>query len=529
MKKILALLLVLVMALGCLAACAPKDPKPTNPPATNPPATGDSADNTTAAPTLMPVEDMPVVECVFAGPAHDDDEMVEEAMNKLLEKYEVQIDMTFIDFGEYTQKVGLMVNAEETFELMFTCGWCNPFLTLVEQGGLYPLDDLLESEAGKLLKEAVPEYMLLTGKDNTPSSDTYGQTFAIPNQQKQYYQIGYCFLKELCDKYNFDPYTIQEDIHNLDTFLAAVKEGEPDIIPYSSIQGWGNVIYDMPDARVSLTQGYVAYPDDITNIVHPNGENPVSVEDPFIPEEFQNYWKFLNNGWIRADTATLTDADEGADINAGKVACWKRFYSAAEGPNQAAMVGKEVIMVPVGVAEKDFLPGGDTMLGINASADEPEAAIKLWGILWTDVEVYNTLIYGVEGVHYNKTGEDRVELIGDGYAGRNAQAWAYADSFNAWKTPSQADDIYDIERKNNAEAFSNGYYFNFHFDNSAVEVEVANVAAVDAEYSKQYQYREDLEAWMAEWNQKKLDAGWQKISDEFMKQINAYIEANPVD
>jgi putative aldouronate transport system substrate-binding protein len=82
-----------------------------------------------------------------------------------------------------------------------------------------------------------------------------------------------------------------------------------------------------------------------------------------------------------------------------------------------------------------------TMNAISASSKNPEKAIKLLEVLNIDKEIFNLLCFGIEGEHYKKAGDNRIEKINDKY--KFTTAWMFGNQFNAYLTPEQTDDVWE--------------------------------------------------------------------------------------
>jgi putative aldouronate transport system substrate-binding protein len=89
----------------------------------------------------------------------------------------------------------------------------------------------------------------------------------------------------------------------------------------------------------------------------------------------------------------------------------------------------------------------EAMTAISRTTADAERAMMLLELINTDKELFNTLVYGISGKHYNKTGEDRIQLILDdsGKQKYNLPAWTLGCQFNAYKLPGQADDVWEQE------------------------------------------------------------------------------------
>ena len=91
------------------------------------------------------------------------------------------------------------------------------------------------------------------------------------------------------------------------------------------------------------------------------------------------------------------------------------------------------------------------------------------------------LCFGIEGEHYKKAGDNRIEKINDKY--KFTTAWMFGNQFNAYLTPEQTDDVWEKTIQMNDEAVR-AKYMGFIFDTDNFKNEVAAIAAVQGEYEK---------------------------------------------
>ncbi|MDU5650134.1 MAG: ABC transporter substrate-binding protein, partial [Clostridium perfringens] len=123
------------------------------------------------------------------GQTPKDLDMVQEKANEYLkEKINATIDMKFIDYGDYTQKMGVIINSGEPYDLAFTCSWANPYLENARKGAFLEIDELLETK-GKEMKSVIDERFWEGAKID-------GKTYAVPNQKEIGVAPMWVFTKE---------------------------------------------------------------------------------------------------------------------------------------------------------------------------------------------------------------------------------------------------------------------------------------------------------------------------------------------
>ena len=152
----------------------------------------------------------------------DDKEVFEQVNNYLADKIGVKLNVVKVGWGDYNQKMQVVINTGDQWDLCFTCSWANDYLQNAQKGAFLELDDLLQ-EQGKEMYDAIDPRFWEAAKVG-------GKTYGVPSEK----EIGSCpmwvFTKEYVDKYDI-PY---EDIHtleDLEPYLQLIQENEPDVVP----------------------------------------------------------------------------------------------------------------------------------------------------------------------------------------------------------------------------------------------------------------------------------------------------------
>uniref|UniRef100_UPI004056CF91 ABC transporter substrate-binding protein n=1 Tax=Agathobacter sp. TaxID=2021311 RepID=UPI004056CF91 len=500
-KKLLTMFLAGAMILSCFAGCGKAEEKQTE--ESNKTSVSEQSSAEEESKQEEP-EEIVTVKWHFPVDKPEDMEQVLEEVNKLLrERYSLELDFICVSSGEYDNRMQLMSASNEDHDLVFTSSWLNLFTTNVQRESLLPLDDLLKSEAGQLLASALPE-----GHTNVAAVN--GITYAVPNYQLQYSQRGYFVQKDLAEKYNLDVDSVK-NITDLEPFMEQIRDNEEGIWPLCIASGF-------PDY---LNCGFCEKFQDVALVA--NDDLNFTVKFVFEDERFDENLRLVNDyfkrGFIRSDQASITD--ETADLQANRYAI--RVGNAVPGSEAqiSASAGEEYILIKGSEPYKGRNAGGDTMTAINVNSKNPEAAIKMLGVMWTDKEIYNMLVFGLEGEHYKKVGENRIEPIADSGYDLSGMAWALGNQFNAYLIPGQADDVWEVTIKNNQEAPVSPLA-GFQPDTTMLKTEAANISSVKSEYFKSSIWAEDYEAWKKEYTDKLKAAGADTVIKEMQKQIDAW-------
>lgn len=531
MKKIIALLLVLVLAVSCIAGCTPAAPVDTK--ATTPNTdTKPTDDNKETEP--VEVEDrfdgkheiVPVTVVIRSSPQPDDLQVV-NAMNKILaERYNLKLNLIAVPGAEYQDRITLMMTSGETWDWCYTASWTNNYYDRAAMGAFYDLYQLKDTESWKELMEVYPE-----GWYNNAVID--GQLFGIPNYQIEYSPTSLYIRKDMAEKYNL-PYKNLDSIWDLHdeefyAWMLRVKEGEPDMYIYRPTGTWmGGTRIDQRRAADYNWAGY--YYDDTTEY-KAFFINEESFED--IVKQRMGMLKLIEDGIIREDVYTM--GDDTADFKAGKYVLWAGTGKPGGEAEVGASLGTECIQIYVG--SKDGNPpeyyrtatgGMTTVLGMNYASKDPEAALEFLKVMWTDVDLYNMFVHGIEGEHYKKVSENRVEPIADSGYSRSGYAWGFGNQFNAWLIPGQADDVWEQTIKMNSDAKPINTP-GFRPSTADVETEIAACKTVRAEYELQWlncKTEAEVRAWLTEFNAKLKEAGIMTIVENLQAELDKYCEAN---
>lgn len=90
----------------------------------------------------------------IGGEPKDYKQVMEKVNAYLGERIGVNLDMTFTDFGDYNQKMSVVVNSGENFDLAFTCSWAGDYLGNSRKGAFLELDPYLDT-LGKEMKATI--------------------------------------------------------------------------------------------------------------------------------------------------------------------------------------------------------------------------------------------------------------------------------------------------------------------------------------------------------------------------------------
>ncbi|MGQ9631007.1 MAG: ABC transporter substrate-binding protein [bacterium] len=459
-------------------------------------------------------EKLPPVKLIWYYPGtypQPDQDLVFAEANKIIkEKINATVEFRTVSWGDYTDKIGVIIASGEPYDLCFTANWMNNYHRNVAKGAFLPLDDLLDKYAPKL-KASVPEKIWAATK-------VKGKIYGIINYQISAMTNGLWFRKDLVEKYGFDVKSVKR-LEDVEPFLRTIKEKEPGMIPISNA--------NTPGTNVGYVLVYLGFDEiggrAIPGVVRLNDPS-MRVINQFATPEFKNWLHLMRDwyqkGYIRKDAIAIKDVNP--DLSAGKIAVgWEGNHKPGGDAEAKARWGYEVISTPI--SDSILLTSSiiATMHAISVTSKNPERAMMLMELMNTDKELYNLITFGIEGKHYRKVGPNRIEPIKDSKYNPGTP-WMHASTFNAYLLPGQPDDVWEKTKELNMSAKASPI-IGFAFDPEPVQSEIAQCQSVVKEFLPQLELGVvDPDVELPKFLDKLEKAGASKIIAEMQRQIDEW-------
>jgi putative aldouronate transport system substrate-binding protein len=485
MKKLVSLFLVLALALGVMSFASADDKVVIN-----------------------------LYRCSFnvATPDADQVKKVEDAINAYIaDKINVEIHLTDIGSGEYTEKANLAL-ANNEINLLWTASWEGTIGTndLVPKNAVYDITDLLP---GTALYSSLAEGQWEATKYN-------GRNYFIPVYKDNVEGYDVMFRKDLVDKYGWD-ITSVKTLADLEPMLAdAYAEG----LKYPFLTQKTAMFY----------RWYIGSFDFFTADANTNffavSRATNEVVDTIQTPEYLEFCKLMadwaEKGYISEDEATKVTTDTTTQSKDWAISWWTDIPVNAEANSR---YGQEVVMQPIAprYAHSTSALGSCYCITANSTEAQAKAAIDFMGLLYTDSKLADMYTFGIEGEDFEYTQAEgqtikHVTQHSDKY---NHSMWESANATIVTPLDNEPDnkaELYDAFNGGAETSCAAG----FRFDKTPVEaayaackdlfnaygfqLENGGVAAADVEST--------LEAYQAA-----LDgAGYQDVLAEFQRQYNEW-------
>ncbi|WP_164821643.1 ABC transporter substrate-binding protein [Paenibacillus koleovorans] len=491
------LMLVGLMTVSVVSACSSKDGQTS--------ASASPSTSASATPQLPPVELTWYYPIQAAQP---DQTKIEEAANKIIkEKINATVKFRPIAQGDYNTKMNTIVGAAEDFDLAFTSNWLWNFRPVAEKGGFY-----------EITNEMVAKYLPNTKKNISDafwkSALVNDKVNVIPTILPSANSLGFKVQKRFIDKYKFDVKTVKK-FEDIEPLLKQIKDNDAKdgIIPFGN---FGSSYYTYcPDCKpyTTIAANHRVLEDGTYKVI------------PEIETEITNKWWALSRSWYEKgyyhkDNATVKPADF---LNKGLVAV--DVHTSIAYGNEAqdtATQGQEIVYIPITTPVAS--PTTTAAFGISRTSKNPERSLMLIELLNTDKALLNLLIYGIEGVHYDKLQGDFIKPKPNTAYNAKPVSYAFGYSFNRYLIEGEPADYHTKNLEYNKNMAPEGKYADFNFDKKNIATEEASMNAVMTEYRKAINSGNlDLTKTLPELKEKMKKAGQDKYIAELQKQLDEWL------
>lgn len=435
--------------------------------------------------------------------------------DKLHEKLpNVSVEFEVIPLAEYNQKVMLMISAREQIDIINNYGL--DFATEVSNGTFAPMKALLD-EYGQDVKQALPAWLW---DYETVGDEIYG----IPSYQMMGQTRCICILKEYADKF-LDVDALRAAIDSspvwspavyeiLDQFCADVKASGVNFKSTSILNLKG---YD------TITGSYgIRYGDDTCEVVN-------IYANPDADIRYQTAREWMEKGYIRSDALSCTDEANYNGKPEGNL-FWDEVYSPYVAETLSKQYGNEIITIPYDMEPYigyKALAGGTSIM---ESSKYKEQAMQVLNLLQTDKELFNLLVFGIEGTDYKKIDENRIETSYDSSPTANDSyglyKWIVGNTSLAYNIQSEPDGYNEwaFEEVNNSPNRSK--LMGFQPDVSQIQDMLSQTAAITTQYRKPLDAGAvpDWEAHYSEYKEKLKTAGDDQIIAELQRQVDEFLK-----
>lgn len=513
-RKIMMMLLVTALVSAMLAACSGGNNSSTKNAGTASNAPNNTEATGTAGNTALEPYEITMALPVFGAVPADIKEVAAELNKITKEKINATVNILPISIGSYVQQMNLMHSGGEKLDLSFTFASGGLYASSAATGKLLELDELLK-EHGQGIIGAVGEDFVYV-----PRID--GKLYGIPIVDVFAKGLAIYMRQDLVEKHQIDVSAIKT-LDDLEKVFKTIKDNEPNVIPLSATKGNSSVAsyknYDDLGDRLGILPDY------------DNGLKVVNLfETQDYADQLDRMHRWFKAGYINKDAATTTQQPS-VLLRAGTAFSLMTLYNHTTKGNLENETGQKLV-------EVELIPPhsttADTMAGlwtIAQHSQNPERAMMLLNLMYTDKDIANLLTWGIEGKHYVMVTEsqagfpDGLDATSVGYNLKNID-WIMGNSTLSHLSTSNDPKQHEMS-KGFKERSIHSKALGFLFNEEPVKGEGIALRNVLEQYAGildtgTVEPGKKLE----EFNQKLKAAGLEKYIAEKQKQLDAWAAAN---
>lgn len=525
MKKVAALLLGTSLAMGMLAGCGggAGDAGSTGSAGTSAGSetAAESGAESGAAAAVDTSEHVDLKMYLLGSRTPDFDEVYGKINEILEEKLNCSISVDFLDWGEHDTKYSLLFSSGEEFDLIFTASSWGHYEQTVSLGGFYPMsEDFIKTYAPGIW-EVVPEVAWDQAKID-------GQIYMVPNYTNEFGQDVIAVRGDLMEKYGISQITSWDELKAF--YLACAADGM-----YASQGGpWWQYF----QANGMITTGGAPKGGELIlyNCQDPNDRNfYYLLEWDGFTDYCRQAKELADAGCWSPDVLNETSERQDGLLNGrtgGMIWNMGSCMNFGKQANEEHPEWKVTIQDPAANQPKKVQPYINNGVAININSNHKERAMMVLNEFYTNPDVYDLAMLGIEGKHWEAVGDDQYKVIDESNYGVSSNCnWGWNNAMiqreEFIENRTELNDVYDaLMEKWEGNIKEAHIYDGFNFDNSNVTTQVAAVeAAVGTYYDPLVNgLVDDVDASLAEFKSALESAGIQDILNEINSQAEAYIK-----
>ncbi|QMV43976.1 ABC transporter substrate-binding protein [Cohnella cholangitidis] len=495
---------LLVLLIGCNSNGGNQTDTTTQPETSTQPATSTQSEQT-ASNEINFDEDPYTIQVAYPvyGAVQPDLQKVVDKVNEIaLKKINAKVEFKIVNVANMANTYSMAAASGENFDLIMLLPG-NRYLTAYAGNKMImPIDELLE-KYGQDIKSNMADIL--------KTANYQGKQYGIPAKEGDPLARGVVFRKEIVDKYSIDLSNVKT-LSDLDPIFEKVHAAEPELqIVYPQGMAYHLLSFD------DLGNGF--------GVLRNGGLDDLNVVNKFETDEWVSMVKkareWYQKGFVNKDYVTSQERPTSLQ-DAGKLFAVPNVTYNTIWLNEKSTV-KLVHLVPPIKSTETYQ---SFVWAVPSNSERPDKAIQFLNLLFQDPSVATLLKFGIEGEHYVKQDDGRIDTA----LGKQK----FLQNWNIWGDYSKLPGVVDPNSTTTAEQikaaveeWSNWVQtskaFGFIFNPEPVKTEIAALTAIYDQYVKLIEGGAvDPDKEVKKFNQKLYDAGLQKVMDEKQRQLDEW-------
>lgn len=527
MKKVLALILAVFMAATLLTACGN-----TSETGGSTTAAGGTEAAATAATTAAPAgpdisKEVELTWMYHGSTVTNDADVMEKVNAYLKDKINAKLKMIWCTWGDFDNRVQLAINGGDPIDIYFTASWTpnDEYSAMAKKGAFVrldnPDDNLLQQFAPDLFSALNP---VLADAAMTEGADGMG-IYAVPTYKEIAQQYTWDLNTDMLKKYGYTENDIT-DFYSFGPILEKIKAGEgKDFYPLNPEPAvLERVVNNNDYVDTGLLLTYEFDPVDPT-------KSGTEVKSRYETEGYKKFVEkmreYYQKGYISPEAANAQTManNRAAQETSARYAIGTQVYSPGYEAVTSAARKITVVYKPAQSGIISTTSARGAMQAISTTSKDPGRALMLLNLVNTDSTLFTMLEYGIEGVHYTKEADGRLQLNQDKRKEYNPWRAGLGKLSNLPVTTDDPVDLWAQFDKFNS-AGKPVPILGWAFDQEPVKNEIAALTNVSKEYADALDAGSvDPAVRLPEFISKLKANGIDKVKDEAAKQLQAFLAA----
>lgn len=449
-------------------------------------------------------EEYEIVWYYFCGSENADFDKVQEKVNEYTkEKINATVKMIPSDYSQLEGDMMESIMASgEKYDLVWRYG--SNYQNGSLKGAFLEIDDLM--------KEYAPKTREQLGEEFIDGARVGGKLYGVQTLKDNASWRSVVYRKDIADKYDMDLSNVKS-LEDMYSYYDIIVENEPEIYAYGMGGGktpWANSGVDFIGGNNLV--GILPGGDEIVNLI----ETDLYLECALQAREM------YEKGYVYSEAAQTSFVSL---RNEGRVFSWV----SSDRPGQIEEInaagswgGYEwATKVLTEKATSDTSNAIGSLQCISITSENPARVMKFLELLNTDSYLKNLIVYGIEGEHYTKISDSRIEKIADsGYA--PLSSYSIGNVMIDYLLPGESDTKYDdIKEFNDTAVYSVGFGFLPDFEN--VNIQYSNCLNVYNEFNTAITYGVvETEETIEQFKEKLKAAGIDEVVEEIQRQYEEW-------
>ncbi len=466
-----------------------------------------------------------------SGGVLDDGARIEEAVNKIVEaELGFSVDLEFLGYNDYSQKLGLYMGSNENFDMCYT-GSILTGLTYADRASDGYFKDITD-----LLPKYAPDLYASMPEEVWEAAKIDGKIYGVINEQIFARSVGLCIDSEVVEAIGLTQEQIDEEgltyrdcINMAMEYIAGNETISPNgKVPSTTLvigDAWSD-IYMQNYALDSLGSEAL-----VPGIIEA-GEDSTTVINQYESQYFKEFAEFCTEMY---DKGYISKEQANNPVTANQRVRITGTYKPGVESDLYNSIGRKFTQFRFGTPILTTSNVTTSMTAIYTASQNADKCLQFMNLMYTNKELYNLLALGEEDLDYkwkqdvDEKGQtyDYVSYIKTSKYKLNTD-WSVGTEFNVYRKYLQSDTVVEDTKKLNSESKKSiAYGFTYTADRD-VNSSIGACYTVANNYVKQflngtYDSSKTVDQIISELNSELESSGASKIIQSKQKQLDAFL------